>query len=359
MKRTLLLLIIVVILPFFTIRASADEQVDGYISDFENIIPDGFSEDILDTQGLIEAASLRGLLSEILSVIEGGGSATLGFFLSLVGITLLLSLASLSHQRLSKHTEAGVSVVCSVLIFGSLRPIFDSLSDSLTSLTDFFSALIPISVGITALGGGEVTAGVQASGMYLTLSIVGSIGGRVLVSVSAVGLAMALLSAFGGDTVSSLVKGVKGVFYWIVGIVTALISGAFSLQTAIASATDSATMRAVKYLAGGLIPVVGSTVSGALATLASGISYAKTIIGGGSVVVMLSLVLAPLVMLLLYRLSLSVATALASLTGTNSAERLFTAYRLSLDMVIAVYSLSALIYLFEIILFLKTGVALL
>ena len=357
MKRTVFLLIIVVIIPLFSVKISAQEQIDGFLSDFEDILPEGISKDILDTDRLIETASLRGLLSEILSAAQGSGSAAFGFFLTLVGITLLLSLSSLCHERLAKQTEAGVSMVCSVVIFGSVRPLFDTVTKSLTEVSNFFSALIPISVGMTALGGAEATAGVQASGMYLTLSIVSSLGGRALVSVSTLGLAMALLSSLGSDAAASLGRGVKSLFYWAVGIITALISGAFSLQTAIASSADSAAMRAAKYLASGLIPVVGSTVSGALATLVSGISYAKTVVGGGSIVVLLLLALAPLVMLLLFRLALSVAIALAGLTGAGGAERLFSAYRLSLDMAPSVYALSWLVYLFEIILFLRMGVA--
>lgn len=359
MKRAVFLLIIVVILPFFSINISAQEQVDGYLSDFENILPDGILKDLSDRDTLIETASLKGLLSELLSAARGQGRAVFGFFLTLVGITLMLSLSSLCHERLARQTEAGVSIVCSVVIFGSVSPIFDTITKSLAEISNFFSALIPISVGMTALGGGEVTAGVQASGMYLTLSIVSSLGGRALVSVSTLGLAMALLSSLGGEAAASLGRGVKSIFYWAIGIITALISGAFSLQTAIASSADSAAMRAARYLASGLIPVVGSTVSGALATLASGLSYAKTVVGGGSVAVLLTLALSPLVMLLLYRLALSVAIALGGLTGADSAVRLFSAYRLSLDMATSVYALSWLVYLFEIILFLKMGVALL
>ena len=112
-------------------------------------------------------------------------------------------------------------------------------------------------------------------------------------------------------------------------------------------------------MASGLIPVVGSTVSGALSTLAAGISYSKGVIGAGAIFVIISIVLAPLVSLLAYRFALSLASMLAEMLGACAASRIFTAFRFSLDSLTAVYALSSIIYILEIILFAKAGVALL
>ena len=111
-------------------------------------------------------------------------------------------------------------------------------------------------------------------------------------------------------------------------------------------------------MASGLIPVVGSAVSGALATLASGLTYAKSIVGGGAIAVVLSLVISPLVMLLLYRLALTLALTVAGLVGAELPSAVFTSYRFALDMTVSVYVLSVIVYLFQLILFLRIGVAL-
>mgnify|MGYP003294381539 CR=1 FL=1 len=358
MKKLLILLIIVVILPMFALYASAEGETEEYISELENILPESLSGITEDTDTMLEHASLPGILSEITSVLSGRGSELLGFFLTLLGIVLLMSVASLLGGQLSRSAEAAVGLICSLMIFPRISSLMSEVSLSLEKINLFFSSLVPITVGITALGGGESSAAVQGSGMYLTLSLLGSIGGQVFVGLSAIGLALSLISPLGGERAASIIRGIKSLFSWLMGIFTAIMTGVFSLQTLIASSADSAAMRAAKYMASGLIPVVGSTVSGALSTLASGLSYAKGIVGGAAIVTLLVLAISPLAVLIAYRLALTLASSVSEAVG-SAASRIFSSYRSALDMTLSVYALSVVIYLFEVIIFIRMGVAIL
>ena len=75
----------------------------------------------------------------------------------------------------------------------------------------------------------------------------------------------------------------------------------------------------------------------------------------GSVLVIVTIALAPLAVLLLYRLALSLSIGLLEFVGASVKEP-FSAFRYSLDTLIATYCISVIIYVFEIILFLKGGV---
>lgn len=354
MKKILLLLIIVVIFPVFTLVCSADDAVDRYISDFGSALPDGFS-DLSDVDMLIDRAEVGSLISEIMTILSDERGGILSFFLTLIGSVGLMTVASLCHDRLSSTVEGVVGMIVSVLIFSSVSGLLGRVDSAIGEISSFFGSLIPIFVGVTAMGGGTSSAGVQAAGMYTALSAVGGIGSGIFISLSSFGLAMSLLSCFGSEGIGAVCKGLRGLFGWVSGIFTALITAAFSLQTLVASSADSAAMRAVKYAASGLIPVVGSTVSGAISTLATGLSYARGIIGGGAIVVILYMALAPLVLLLAYRLCLSCAIIFADFCG-GSGSRIFTAYRFSIDMTVTLYALSTLIYLFEIIIITMVGV---
>ena len=272
---------------------------------------------------------------------------------------MLLALASTFSGSLGKAVSCAVGTVTSTLIFSTVFDIYDSVSYAVGQANDFFVALIPITVGITSLGGGELTAGVQATGMSVTAALLSKIWGVFFTAVSGLGLSMSLISAYGGTGCVTVSRWVKKSFSWVMGIVTAIISGTISLQTMVSSARDCAAMRAAKYAASGMIPAVGSTVSGALATLASGISYVKGIVGGGSVLVILSILLSPLVLMLLYRFAFSFVSFVSEFFEISVAEKIFGSYLYSLDTVIITYTLSGIVYLFEIILFVKSGVALL
>ena len=359
MKKIVFLLSIVVIIGFFPIYSSAEESADEYLSDFESILPEDMSGIGEGGEALIERFSIKGVLSEIFASITGESSEVLKFLLLLIGGVGVFSLASGCHADFVKQTEAGVGFVISLSIFPFISSALSAVKDSLSELNAFFGALTPIAVGVTALGGGTSAAGVQASGMYTAFAVIGGVGEGLFLSLSAFGLAVSSLSSLGNSSAMSVGKGIKGIFTWAVGIFTTLITAVFALQTLVASAADSAAMRTAKYMASGLIPVVGSAVSGALATLASGLSYAKTVIGGGAIAVILSLVIAPLVVLLLYRLALVIAANFSELLGAEIPSKIFTSYRFVLDMTVAVYVLSTIVYLFQVILFLRIGVALL
>ena len=354
MKNALKMLIIVVVFSLFTIPASASDA-DKYLDEFGGILPDGYSGIVEDSGSLTEAVGLRAILSELGAAIEGRRGEIASFFLLSLGCAVLVSAASLFDGALMRCGASGVGMICSLALFASMIPLFSETRAALESMSSFFSSSLPILLALTAASGGATTASVGAVGMNITLALLGSIGGGVFIAVSSLSFALCLISSLGGEGISSLVRGLKSFFTWTLGIVTAVLTGTLALQTVISSAADSMAMRTAKYMASGMIPVVGGTVSGALSTLLSGLEYAGSVIGIGSVLVIVTIALAPLAVLLLYRLALSLSIGLLEFVGASVKEP-FSAFRYSLDTLIATYCISVIIYVFEIILFLKGGV---
>ena len=356
MRKMLFLLTIIVILPCFSLVSRAEEGVDKYISEFKNAVPDGTFDGEIDGETIERELGFGTLLSEIFEIVSGEGSGVGAFFATLLGSLVLLGIASTVSGELAEAVSAAVGAVVSVLIFSSVYRIYSSVSEAVRDANDFFVALIPVTVGITSLSGGNYTAGVQATGMSVCAAVISKLWGAAFTSVSGIGLAMSLISSYGGGGTDTVSRWVKNLFSRFLGIVTVMISGTLSLQTMVASARDCAAMRAAKYAASGMIPVVGSTVASALSTLASGVSYVKGIVGGGTVLVLVSIMLSPLVLILMYRFALSLAKFASEFFDIGGGVKIFSAYLYSLDTVLATYALSCLVYLFEIILFVKGGV---
>jgi stage III sporulation protein AE len=124
----------------------------------------------------------------------------------------------------------------------------------------------------------------------------------------------------------------------------------------IASASDTAYLRAAKYAASGMIPIVGGTVSSALATLAGGLSYVKSAVGVSAALVIVLTAISPMVALLLYRLAFSFCLSILEFMGSSGGVRVFSAFRTAFDTLISVYAVSAVVYITEIVIFLKCGV---
>ena len=364
MKKFLRIAIsLLVLFSIFSFSANAVDTADtagDFWQEFIDILPDG-ADKFENADEVVSGVGVDTLISEIASAFSGTVGAAASFFVMLFGISVIISVAELSlfgeMANMARHISAGVCTVASLLIFGRIGPLYFSVKESIESLSAFFSSLIPIATGILSAGGNLSTASVQAFNMNLTLAAVSRLFSSLLLPLSSAMLAATLAGSLDGGAISSLARGIKGFFNWALGIACAVIIGAVSMQSVVAGAADSAYLRAAKYAASGMIPVVGSTVSGALSTLAGGLSYIKSTVGVYAVLVIVSMALAPLINLLLYRLCFSLCISFMELVGTTGGVRAFSAFRASVDALISVYAVSVIIYVAEVIVFMKCGVS--
>ena len=356
MKIFVKMSIIVVIFLAFCLPVSANDA-ESYIAEFDEILPDDFKGRV-DTEGKIsDIIGFRSLLYEIACAFDERRGEILSFLLLLLGGVALSCVASMLEGELASACEAGIGCIFSLLVFSRIAEIFTEVSEGLSNLSAFFAAFIPIAASATAASGGVSTALVQHSGMNITLWLLSTVGNPIFTSVVGFGIAVSLLCAFGDDNTLALARSVKSFFVFCVGTVSAILGATLSLQTAISSAADGAAIRAARYAATGFIPVVGAAVSGALSTLVSGLTYAKSIIGAGGVAVILITSISPLLMLLLYRLCVLCAAFFAEHSGRRGAVGIVSAVKFSLDSMIALYTSSALVYIIEIVMFMKGGVS--
>lgn len=335
----------------------SEDAADEILSEFAALLPEDKSE-LATAEGLRSAIGFEAILADLFGAAEGAFSRIFYFLSASLGVAVILSVCEISCGNMSSVVRLPVSAGASLAVYNMLLPLVSEISGALCAVSDFFSGLSGVLTGLTLSLGGAGLASVQAAGMLLTLSLFGSFSGSFLMDVVTMVFATALVGASCSDKAERLASGVKSVFNVGLGILTAALLGLLSLQSLIAGASDSAGLRAARYAVSGLIPVVGSTVSSALATLTSGLSYVGHIVGGASVAVILSITLAPAVILLLYRLALSIVLMLLDFTGTKNAISVFKALRGALDTLISVYFMSSVVYIFEIVLFIKCGVAL-
>ena len=334
------------------------KEISEYFDEFADIIPQGTGIEIEDG-AIVGDIGIEGIFNEILNALEGGRSQYFSFFLTVLGfaiISVVCELSSFSSPSVQAASGAGIYVVMTVAIYPQMYALFDTVRESLSSLSSFFGAAIPILTAITTASGAVQSAGVQAMNMNITLGIVGSLAVDILLPLSFALLALSLVFSFGESGAGSVMKAIKNIFTFGLGIVTAISSAAIAMQTVVASATDSAALRAARYAAGGLIPIVGSSVSSALSTLAGGLAYAKSTVGAGAIFVLITLTVSPLVSLILYRLAFSVSVFLLEFLNMPRGVRCFSAYRTAIDAVISVYVMSTLVCIIQVIVFMKGGV---
>lgn len=321
--------------------------------EFLTILPEGYGG--FAEIGELSRLGIDALISEIGDIVSGRGGEIVSFFLVAFGVTLLLALASMISSPIAPAVRGGVSAAACMTLFLALYPLFSSVAEVLSGLNGFFSALVPILTSFLALGGGAATSLGAATGLNITLWLSGLVGGSLLLpAVGAVFASCAVSGAVGGVS-ERISLGITRGFKRAVGVAGAVVSAVFGLQTYVSVAADGISMRAAKYAAGGLIPVVGSTVSGALSTLGGGLIAAGGVIGASSVAVIVAMSLSPLVLLLFYKLALYLCTLFLEFCGIGESRCCISSFSGALDALISVYVMTIIIYIFEIIVLIWGG----
>ena len=325
------------------------DELQGFVSEFEATVPDGIGDKLGEFGE--ESVGFPMLLGEVLSVFSARGSELCAFFLFVLGAVMLMSLVSVISGKLGRVAEYAATLIVSVGIFSRIYAVFESSLSAIDGVMRFFTSFIPILTAAIAFGGGGASAAVGGAGAGMTLGIMGAFVIPLLKSCVPLILSLGLV----GGT-SGLAGRVKSFFLWVTGIASVLLLSSLALQSTIASSSDTAAMRAVKYAASGAIPIVGGSVSSAMGTLAASVGFVKSVIGTGAITVMLLTVLSPLVMLILYRMILSLGEGMLDFLGVGGV-RVFAAFRSAVDTLAAVFSLSVTVLIIETAFLMKSGVA--
>ena len=364
MKRRILLvlLLFVALASLFSISVfaeSGEDFAEGILEDFNQIIPN--ESGVTTGDELISDVGFETLLSDIIATVSGEWSSILSFFVMLMGFAVIMAVSEgmyvSENPLLQKNVSAAVAAIASVSIFTSLYGIIVAVKESLETIVDFFSSLIPFVTVISASSGAPGTASVQAVNMNITLAVIQKFCTGALLPLVFALFSLALAASLGEGGAASVARGIKNAFMWGIGIICTVLAAAIALQTLLASAKDTAALRAARYAASGMIPIVGTSIASALTTLASGLAFVKSTVGVGAIAVIISLALVPLVSLLLYRLAFSVAVIFLEFIGSAGGVRCFSAFKTALDALLAVYSVSVLICIVQLIVFIKSGVS--
>ena len=331
------------------------EDIDEILEDFYGIIPNGI-EIRVEGEDISEELGVKRIFADVIGAIKDN-SGELATLLSLIlGIGLFVLLGLLCDTEMTAGVVRAVGIVGAALMLDRLCFLVDKTVSSLSQINDFFASIIPITLVVNSIGASPTTASTQAIGMGLTLGaysiacehMLGGVVGAIFVSSALSGI---------DPLLSQLARTIKGVFTGVLGVLTVLIGATFALQSSIAVSTDSMAIRSARYAVSSAIPIVGNAVSGALGLISGSISYARTIIGGGAIAVVITLVLSPLVTLLAYRLCIRLGIGFCSLCSIDAATSLLSSFLYALDALIATYSLTSVLYIVELVAFLKGGVS--
>ena len=220
------------------------------------------------------------------------------------------------------------------------------------------SSLLPLMGVLYAMGGNSGGAVLNNSTVLLWLELINLFATALLMPAVAVMTALSLAGAFlPGVRTSGLSKFIGKTVGTVLGLAAVLLGTALGAQNVLTASGDKLGFRTAKFVAGSMIPVVGSTVGDSLRTLAASVGMLRSTVGVSGIVVLILLLLPTLLSLLLSRLSFSAAAGVADMLGSGELARFYRDMSSVYGLLIAAAALSALMFVFALTVFALTAAA--
>ena len=123
----------------------------------------------------------------------------------------------------------------------------------------------------------------------------------VFLPVTGILMALSAIAAASGENrLGAMVKMLRQLATWALGLLLVVFIGLTMLQTSVSAAADTVGAKSAKYLIGSLIPVVGSSISDAVMAARGALALLHSTVGGIGIVVLAAIFLPPVVQVLLW-----------------------------------------------------------
>ena len=233
----------------------------------------------------ISGLTPESIFSQIGNVASEKSSGPLHAALSVLAVILLCALMNGLKLSFGERPMSGVIgmvgtlCICTIVV----QPVVTCIQNValvIKGAAAFLLACIPVLTGIMVAGGQSVSAGTYNILMVAAGNVISLVAAVIVVPLLNIFLAFSIVSAISPalrlsglcDLFSSAVK-------WILTFCMTVFSGLLTVQTVVSSAADSAGAKTMKFVVSAFVPVVGSALGDALASVQGSVKLLKSGVG--------------------------------------------------------------------------------
>ena len=316
-KRVFIICLFVGIL---CVKCNALTDDDTTLENFLSAAPESF-----EYSELAEKISFDGVIGTLLKTVEHQFKNCASVFVSVVCIVLLYSVICSLSLNSSDKIKNIYAVVLSTAIVGiclaTVQSNIDIIKDAVDSMNVFTSAAVPIIAAFCISAGQSFSAAVFSSFAALGAAAFEYVSKHILMPLSIVYFSFGLIGALQAKRDGALFeKYIKKAIKWLTGIFVAVFTFSLSMQSFLSQASDGMVKSGIKAAVGGMLPTVGSTLSGGIDSMFTLAQNSKTSFSLLGIIIIVSIFLPPIIGNACYGAALYCAGALASFLGVNEIE---------------------------------------
>ena len=344
----LLALLVVVILVFCqtgTVNASAytaeeqaaldrlEEQVEDLLASLDT----SELEEYLQTLSQFDGKDVREMLADlvtgdyaleydtmwesVLALVWEEGRAMLPAFAVILAVAVLCGILNSAKSGFLQSSMSDIIHFVSYISVGAvvLAVLTNILQAAFSAIADMqrqMQIVYPLLLTLMAASGGAVSAGVFRPAVAFLASGICELFTAVVLPTSVVVVALTFAGNLSPDVRCEKLGGLfKSVNKWLIGLTLGLFTLFLTVQGIASAQYDGLSLRAVKYLVSGSVPIVGGFLSGGVDLVLAGSALIKNALGSFSVLLLFASVLRPLLLFAAFQLFLRLCAAATEPVG--------------------------------------------
>lgn len=322
------------------IKSDTPEEADDFLSDNDISIEDPESASKI---------SVGDWFDYILNLAKEFLSRPLKLLGALLLVTVFTSVASgiISSNGKLLNIISIISVLsCTAILFETISDCIDSVSGTISNLSMFIMSYVPIFSSVVATCG-SASSGISYYVLVLFLcEVITFLINYILVPFVSFSLASSIVESINPNlSINGFSRGLLSVAKWTLGLVSTIFIGVTSIQSIIGTSVDTVGVKAAKFAASSMIPVVGGAMSDAYSTMMGSLSLIKSSVGVLGIVIILVTALKPVVMVVCLKFSIWISGVIAAFFEQNRICSLLKGINNVLSILLGVVACFTLIFI--------------
>ncbi len=257
----------------------------------------------------------------VLGLIRGEASVLLPAFAVVLAVALLCGILNSAKNGFMNSTMSDIINFIGFLSVGAvvLSCLISAISagfETVAHMRRQMELVYPLLLTLMAASGGSVSAAVCRPAVAFMSGGIVSLFAEIVLPAAVLVIVLAFVGNL-SDSVRTEKLGdfFKSVSKWLIGLSLGLFSLFLTVQGISAAQYDGLSLRAVKYVLSGSVPVVGGFLSGGVELVVAGSALIKNALGAFAVFLLFGTVLRPLLLFVALQLFLRLSAAVTEPAG--------------------------------------------
>jgi len=302
------------------------------------------------------------LFGALISTVVKNFLPTLAFIILGALIGVFKNLGDSNNKNNFSDIIDFVLIICIAgTVFYNIRECFYVARNFLEDIRVYMMTMIPVMASLSTISGNAAAAAANSAGLYVVLNVIEAAGSNIILPVLQICFALALARQItaSSETVnlSGISSYIRSVLNWTFIFIMTVLTTVLVFQNILAASADTMAARTVKFTFSSFVPVVGGMIGDISRTIIGSIQVVKSITGIFGVLVIIITLLPPLITVILNKFMLNISSAVALILGMDKQADFLKEMNSLLDITIAIMVSAAVVFIFNITLFINTAVS--